>query len=534
MKKALAILLTLVMIVGVFAGCATNGSNDSSTPVDSSKVEESQSSESGAEETDEYFTYDGVSAPVVTGDEVITFKWLSQSDSDDNNTVVMQKVQEIWGEKVKIEWEIKSWSEYQESVSPRLAAGTSLPDICRLPGSNDDSGKYYKSGLFQDITDIYEKYGYNLKRVLTEEYPEVGERLLTSEGKRYYVPAICMSKDYGVVMMINGRWLEAVDMEAPTTTEELYDLLKAFKEKDPNGNGQADEVPFSFANGGQYSVSTLFGIDLSDGFTDISGEWEDVYTCSDYREYLRYMHKLYAEGLLDNGYANNDGDMVSNKAANDLIGLVSDWAYAASYVYSPCYDDYDGTTGIWHEMVPVKAPNGEQFYRGIDPLDSVYGITKVCEHPELAFAIMDYLFNEDMQNLCNLGIKGEDWKVNDDGSIWVSPESLENENLGTLPRNLPRIQSVITTDLAFPQWHIDENRIVREYVRLPLAWAPVTDEDNDIWEQYYTDLSKYQNECLDKFISGDMDVENDWDTYVAQCANMHQADLLQVFLNAQK
>ena len=139
-----------------------------------------------------------------------------------------------------------------------------------------------------------------------------------------------------------------------------------------------------------------------------------------------------------------------------------------------------------------------------------------------------------MQNLCNLGIKGEDWKVNDDGSIWVSPESLENENLGTLPRNLPRIQSVITTDLAFPQWHIDENRIVREYVRLPLAWAPVTDEDNDIWEQYYTDLSKYQNECLDKFISGDMDVENDWDTYVAQCANMHQADLLQVFLNAQK
>ena len=46
-------------------------------------------------------------------------------------------------------------------------------------------------------------------------------------------------------MWINKTWLENLGLEMPTTTEEFENVLKAFKDQDPNGNGVADETPLS-------------------------------------------------------------------------------------------------------------------------------------------------------------------------------------------------------------------------------------------------------------------------------------------------
>lgn len=45
---------------------------------------------------------------------------------------------------------------------------------------------------------------------------------------------------------INKKWLDAVGAEVPTTTEEFAEVLRLFKENDPNGNGEADEIPMTF------------------------------------------------------------------------------------------------------------------------------------------------------------------------------------------------------------------------------------------------------------------------------------------------
>ena len=47
---------------------------------------------------------------------------------------------------------------------------------------------------------------------------------------------------------INVEWLNKLGLKMPTTTEELKQVLIAFKTKDPNGNGKADEIPMSFIN----------------------------------------------------------------------------------------------------------------------------------------------------------------------------------------------------------------------------------------------------------------------------------------------
>ena len=48
------------------------------------------------------------------------------------------------------------------------------------------------------------------------------------------------------VMMINKTWLDKLGLEVPSTLGELEEVLKAFKEKDPNGNGKADEIPMDW------------------------------------------------------------------------------------------------------------------------------------------------------------------------------------------------------------------------------------------------------------------------------------------------
>ncbi len=42
-------------------------------------------------------------------------------------------------------------------------------------------------------------------------------------------------------------WLDKLGLKIPTTTDELEQVLLAFKDKDPNGNGKADEIPWSAA-----------------------------------------------------------------------------------------------------------------------------------------------------------------------------------------------------------------------------------------------------------------------------------------------
>ena len=152
-KRFLSIILAALLIAGtVLTGCS-NSSGNSSTG--NSSTGNSGTGASG--ENEAIFTYDGETAPVVNEDVTIRITWLAQSSVvDENETLVMQEIQKAWGDKINVEWEIKDYSEYSESVGPRLNAGGSLPDVCAVPGGFDANGIYWKSGIFQDISAYYE------------------------------------------------------------------------------------------------------------------------------------------------------------------------------------------------------------------------------------------------------------------------------------------------------------------------------------------------------------------------------------------
>ena len=105
-------------------------------------------------------------------------------------------------------------------------------------------------------------------------------------------------------LFINKKWLDKLGLEMPTTTDEFYQVLKAFKNGDPNGNGKADEIPFSFlGNYANVDINSLFGswgvIDRPEHVMIKDGEVLFTPAEDGYKQGLVFFRKLYAEGLID-------------------------------------------------------------------------------------------------------------------------------------------------------------------------------------------------------------------------------------------
>lgn len=104
------------------------------------------------------------------------------------------------------ELELLDYLTYNEAVKPRLAAGTDLADIIRLPNMDSDMA-YIQAGLFVDLTDLFDKYGFNMKKAL-EAYGATVDDLRTPDGKIYYVPMLSNATTLSHTLHLNVQWLK--------------------------------------------------------------------------------------------------------------------------------------------------------------------------------------------------------------------------------------------------------------------------------------------------------------------------------------
>src|SRR5699024_8683245 len=129
-------------------------------------------------------------------------------------------------------------------------------------------------------------------------------------------------------LYMNSTWLKNIDREMPTTTDELYEIIKAFKEEDPNGNGKTDEIPFSASSLGLIlnTFNGFWGLRnrrTDHGNVDMNektGELRFIPTDPNYKEMLEFINKLYTEGLIDEEIFTMDPAQLVAKGDQDLVG----------------------------------------------------------------------------------------------------------------------------------------------------------------------------------------------------------------------
>ena len=256
-----------------------------------------------------------------------------------------------------------------------------------------------------------------------EQLPGLREFITTPDGNIYSLPNVdgSLHVQYTNKLWINTVWLDTLGLDMPTTTEEFYQVLKAFKEMDANGNGDPnDEIPLS-------SVKSGTGVQF-DGFLmnpfilppHPERMWGDngkvIYSPIEegYREGLAYLHRLYKEGLIYPESFTQDMKAQVNLNENGDVPVIG-----AFLALRPGYANDLSTlpnSKKWEQyqsLPPLKGPDGEAI-AAWNPYamyqTGIASITKDCKYPEAAFRLIDYIATPEGTLRTAEGIEGNGWR----------------------------------------------------------------------------------------------------------------------------
>ena len=298
-KKFLAIILALTVILSLCAGCKKSNELDDKFGADG-KV----TIQVGL----------GSSAKVISFEDNALTKWLEEQTGCNLEIV-----------------EYSGGTDIATQISTTIAARQNLPDVLWGVSLNSATlATYGKEGYIVDLKDYYaDKEGASktfwtrMEECLTESQQEYVLSKLTDPdtGGMYGVPTIETSLVDGVDFMawINHEWLDKLGLDAPTDIDSLYKVLVAFRDKDPNGNGQKDEIPLFGSQNASAPAGVINWIINMHMYYNDSHLWQDydgdgkiehAATQDAYREALKFINKLYKEKLLTTMvYTANNAEM---------------------------------------------------------------------------------------------------------------------------------------------------------------------------------------------------------------------------------
>jgi len=316
-----------------------------------------------------------------------------------------------------------------------LASGT-YPDVMYVPGSYPGGiTKLVEDGVVIRLNELIEEHAPHYKKLL-EDHPEVKKQIMLDDGTIAKFPEVSLDlrRNAWSGHLIRQDWLDAVGMDAPETIDDWYAVLKAFKEKDPNGNGVADEIPLGDTSFGGSLNSFTGAFGLLDGFQIHPGTGKITYGPyeNNYKEYLATMHKWYAEGLMDSEFAATDKRSFEAKFANDTIG-----AYGGTITGINTYKNVLSATVPDFNLIGITPPIGpggkpySQSTRLVQnaPLEGV-AVSSQAKDPVAAVKLLDFMISPEGSDLQNWGIEGVSYKVVDGkkqftDAIWNDPGGLQ-------------------------------------------------------------------------------------------------------------
>ena len=242
----------------------------------------------------------------------------------------------------KIEWQEVTREAWGQQKNATLASGDIADVNLNGYGAVD---AYQYPGMLEDLSKDLDKLP-NVKAFFKQK-PEAEKFSADTKGKIYSI-ATGRGKSYsgtGQHMLINKAWLDKLGLQVPTTWDELENVLKAFKTQDPNGNGQADEIPMNIKKLdplyytwhspmlllNSTGIVTGFNKGVSPtGFYAKNGVVKSFLTSDEYKQVIKYYHKLISEGLIPADWATKDDDAYNADQISDgqtaKTGVVFGWS----------------------------------------------------------------------------------------------------------------------------------------------------------------------------------------------------------------
>lgn len=522
-------LAIFMLIVAMIAGCSGKGSGA-----------EEPAGDKGKEGT-------GVASGGETGYPGQLTYWVSLNANasatmqDMNGIAAYQEMEKLTGTKVKFQH--PPAGQEADAFNIMVSSGN-LPDVVEYGWANVSGGpdKAISDGSIIRLNELIEEHAPNLSKLLNE-HPEY-KKLITTDGGNIYVFPFIRGDEYLLTfngLIIRQDWLDQLNLQVPETIDEWYEVLKAIKTQDPNGNGQADEIPLLLdmdMTGINHAFVGAWGI--TTGFYQVDGKVQYGPIQPEFKSYLETMSKWYAEGLIDQDYAATDGTLKDAKVTNNQVGAFSGYMGSSLGRYSELMLKSNPDVSL------VGAPN-VVLKKGDTPLlgqkDSPFNgfgaaVTKANKFPAETVKWLDYKYGEEGHMLFNFGVEGVSYEMKD-GYPTYTDEVMKN------PDGLSITQALSKYNLAsYSGPFVQDRRYVEQYSALPQQKAAIetwmkaendrlmpiispTAEESTRYASIMNDINTYYEEMVNKFIMG-VEPISGFDQFVQTVQGMGIEEALQI------
>ena len=258
-----------------------------------------------------------------------------------------QKIEEETGVHVDFD-EVKD-SEWNSSVSLAFARGK-MPDLI-LRGSLDVEEYGVTRHLLVPLDEYMHLYLPNYTARL--ENSGLKSQLTASDGHIYQLGfLISQGVNTNGHFFINRQWLDRLGLDMPETVEELTEVLRHFRDDDPNGNGIRDETGMEFTfddnNTGIYNLYSFFGLPLNEEYVYVTEEGDVHFAPEEdaFFETAEWLNQMYREGILDIDFISQGSNIWAAKVNEGKTGLFSYWRLQNTALDPEVADAYE-------VMVPV-------------------------------------------------------------------------------------------------------------------------------------------------------------------------------------
>ena len=505
-KKLLALVLAMVMVLSVLAGC--------------NAVEPAGTTEGKKDPTNPQQTTANTTEP--TEDNSITFPWAEPLNITamvtQGNAAYSLSDNVAWKylqDRANINIEVTEFapSDVKEKANLLMNGGEYTDIIFKV--SALDANKYGMDGILIPLEDLIREYAPNLTALLDERN---GWAAITApDGHIYSLPVIQKSAGFaqgGMTWWINKAWLDAVGMDMPSSTEELYAVLKAFKEKDPNGNGKADEIPL-----GSYNTHTAFfsllgyfgyGMSYNQYWEVVDGKTVYMPTTEFFRDnLLKLFNTLWSEGLMNDQTFTMSRDQMRGVCGGEEV------IYGMIWDSTPAYFA-DSDEGF--NWVPLQPFDKSKFSVDTGITAGGFSITDKCQNPEVMMAWVDYLYSEEGGRVVRMGVEDVTYKINADGTYEMIKDGFENVTYqgtlmgsATVPFNAPELFYTGPAS-AFTRYTNDllygENGVFADCVMLNTR--SFTTEEQEEYDVLYADINTYMRNYFAECVSGIISIDDTW------------------------
>jgi len=398
--------------------------------------------------------------------------------------------------------------------------------------AGDPMVQYYGTGAVVDLTEYIDAgLAPNFLAKISED-PAVQKNFMTDDGKYYSFRRLQGGFD-PLQFAIYTPWLKTLNLDMPETTDELYETLKAMKTLDPKIIPWTRGQWHTGAHSLEGPIYQAFGTSSSWFHFAIDEYVFGPYERQDeMKEALKYLNKLYSEGIIDQEYLSVDHDAYMAKLSNGEVGLVYGW-FGGTHM-SPVDENGNWVEPFDWEVMPVVAgPSGIRVSEALDAVGPGMHVMSSHPDPDKAVILFDWLYSDEGIEFTNWGIKDLTYTVENDTYAYTDMIMKHEAGIMNGMRSngffMNNFTNVVDPEALAVMFSSNMTRGINANLPFARAQNPLltpSDAERDIERQMGADIMGLVDEMLPQFVVGRADVDTQYDAFITNLEQMGVKDYI--------